>query len=112
MIWPDPRREGISSDLRHILDGGQWPALDRRSHTLTAARRMESFTDIHATSKDSAVQIAADSIPPPKMGGIEPAVPGICGSVAWPDCVEAINPTTKTSTSAQQAAARPGIARF
>jgi hypothetical protein len=41
----------------------------RKSHILPEATRIESLTDTNATSNASTVQIAADPMPPWKIGG-------------------------------------------
>src|ERR1700682_210611 len=91
--------------------GGDCPAL--QVHILPEESRIESFTDTNATSNASTVQIAADPMPPWKIGG---GTGGMdmesCGVVALPNCATAAITLTRISTSAKPATTRPGSARF
>ena len=83
----------------------------RQPHTLPEANRIESFTDTNVITSAIPVQIAADSIPPWKMGGIPDGKdPDNWAAVgALPNCTTA---ATRTTGSARPAITKPGSARF
>ncbi|HMD15529.1 MAG TPA: hypothetical protein VKH18_02595, partial [Terriglobales bacterium] len=84
--------------------------------------RIESFTDTNASSSAIATQIAADPIPPCKIGGVadgrnedkdkDQDVENRAVVDALPNCAMATIPATRTRVTARPATTKPGKARF
>src|SRR5712692_3380089 len=102
-------RDGLSP----VQLGGDARRSTPKSPPLPEARRIESFTDTNVISSASMVQIAADFMPPLKIGGIADGTDmESCGVVALPNCAMAAIMLIRISTSAKPATTRPGRARF